>query len=67
MMKYLLILVLPLIISGCFRLVGIEHSVYGSVARSHSGGTTYSEYQTGHEEQGGGWTVGTKVKTIWGR
>jgi len=61
---YLYFILLTLL-SGCFRLTGIEHSVHGGLTRSNSGGEIYSESPSGHQEQGGSWTVGTKIKTIW--
>jgi len=65
MKKIVLLIVLSVVLSGCIRLRGIEHSVYGGMSRSHSGGEVYSENPSGHQEQGGGWSIGSKIKTIW--
>ena len=64
-MKLTLLSLAVLVLSGCFRITGVEHSIYGGMSRSYSGGEVYSESPSGHQEQSGGWTAGTKIKTIW--
>lgn len=54
-------------LSGCFRITAVEHSVYGGMSRNYSGGEVYSSDPSGHQEQGGGWNVGSKIKTVWTR
>jgi hypothetical protein len=59
------IILLSLLLPGCITLTGVEHTVYGGVSRSHSGGEVFSEMPSGHEEQGGTWYIGSAIKTIW--
>lgn len=66
-MKLILITILLLSLSGCFRLTGVEHTLYGGITRNYSGGEVFSEVPSGHQEQGGSWFGGTALKTIWGR
>ena len=61
----LLLLSITLCLSGCFHLTAVEHSVYGGITRSHSGGEIYSETPSGSQEQGGSWYTGTMIKTVW--
>ena len=65
MKKLIFLALVALSLSGCFRITGVEHSIYGGMSRSYSGGEVYSESPSGHQEQSGGWTAGTKIKTIW--
>lgn len=53
--------------TGCFRLTAVEHTVFADMTRSHTGGESYSESPSGYQEKGGGWRLGTSLKTIWGR
>lgn len=59
------LLLVIVLLSGCFRLAAVEHTVYGGINRQYSGGQVYSAEPSGHEEQGGGWNVGSAVKTVW--
>ena len=61
-MRYLILALL--LLQGC-AIIGVEHTVYGGVTRSHSGGEVYAEQPSGHQEQGGSWYVGSALKTIW--
>lgn len=66
-MKIMLIIIVAMLLSGCFHLTGVEHSVYGGVTRSYSGGEIYTVTTIGHQEDGGSWQAGTMIKTIWGK
>lgn len=52
-------------LSGCVSMTGVEHTVYGGIQRGESGGEVYSASPSGHQEQYGGWNVGSAIKTIW--
>ncbi len=67
-MKRVLMIIICLALAACsspIKMTGIEHSIYGNLTRSHSGGEVYSMDPSGHQEQGGSWSAGTKIKTIW--
>jgi len=66
-LRMLLLIALIIMLCGCVRLTGIEHSVQGGLSRDYSGGEVFSASPSGHKEQGGSWFVGTKIKTIWTR
>lgn len=60
-MRYI---ILAILLQGC-AITGVEHTVYGGVTRTHSGGEVYAEIPSGHQEQGGSWYAGSALKTIW--
>jgi len=65
-MKHIVTLILlAACLSGCVKMTGFEHSIYGSMTRTHDGGEVYAMEPSGHQNQGGSWSAGTKLKTIW--
>ena len=64
-MRRLILAFLLLSNAGCVSMTGVEHTVYGGITRSHSGGEVYGAVPSGHEDQSGGWNIGSAIKTIW--
>ena len=67
MLRLMLLTLACSLLTGCFRLTAVEHSVYGGLERNYSGGEIYADQPSGHQEQGGAWSMGTAIKTIWSR